>query len=946
MKPDAGGEKTKNNPLQNPVSNTKATGQASPPAAGSVPVANVVVQLGRMSHADLMALAHRHNNQLGLVEDVLAAVMRDVGETTTVRPPAVHSFTLGGGPRKNEYQAAWKSLSKRVGIPLPINGEVQSALGALGGPGQDPAWSGRTGRQPSAATAAAGAAVVSVTEAAPPPTHAQMYGSINQPLQQVTFAETLASWLGVGPIELPLLTPGAPPLPLRRLFLEVLDAGGSERAGGGGGAGTEGQKTDGSHSGKRRGSGSGGVLSWGTLAGKLQGDEKLGDLLKQVYDAYLLPLEKRLPRGTRPGRVEAWMQEDLRRRGALLAEQVVPTVEQVTSRLKASHVAIMALLQQHQQQQCDAVSALVDAPAAAPANDFIDQDAATAGIAMERDYEKGTARAAVTEVTAVHMGPVDASSEGATIGAIATAQSPAAHFNATVPLAREIMHVLRVAAVAAPTLLPGVIVTPVSSKRARAANRKSGKGSRSSSKKRARGSVASAGPEGIAARGDSSAGKEGTAGMAPDPAPAATTGHTSADAEGAGGASGGGDGSTLPVPDLVNQKASVLLGIVASLRELRAGPPGCATQLPDLRANFMARWEMMHARAAAAAAAAAALAAAPILADAATISSVAPAGGGAAAPASTGSGARARQSLAGGSSGAGPANEEEYRLNADRAFDGGVSGVSEVQATLDMRGMEHSDRQMEAEEDRTELKELGRQRVQQLPRGLRQQKRQRKLDEEQPSMNPPLPMAGRQRAPEQSADPIRRPKQPASLQRGGIHPRQKQPSREPALVSQQRERPPKGPTEEWRRSSPYLRPPAAPHYQTHRAAPSAIPLMSAAASTYDSRLPPRPTHRPPASSMPPPAQQHLDEMRRYTHARNHPYNSVASANVSSNGDYYDRPSKRDPGRFDRGPGGGGQGGPGRTYMYPRQTGGGEGGGGWDDGTVGGSWGYGAPRGTY
>lgn len=193
----------------------KAMEQIPPIASTPVLADGSVVKLRDFSHAELLSVAQRHNRHLGLADDVLEPVMRTVADASTARPPAVHPFTAGGAPRKDEHQAAWKALAKRVGVPLMVFSEAQNTATAAR-PGH-----ARGNLQSSAPAVNSSAAVSALLETAALPTHSQMYGSSDQPLQQIQFVEILTAWLGLGPIDLPLLAPGAPPLQLRRLFLEV-----------------------------------------------------------------------------------------------------------------------------------------------------------------------------------------------------------------------------------------------------------------------------------------------------------------------------------------------------------------------------------------------------------------------------------------------------------------------------------------------------------------------------------------------------------------------------------------------------------------------------------------------------------------------------------------------------------------------------------------------------
>lgn len=178
-----------------------------------------------MSHDELMSLARRHNKSLGLSRDVLEPVLG--GVAATFRPPAVQPFTVGVANRKDEYRSAWKSLAKRVSAPLfalptahepPAAGATTAPPTAPAGPApaSGPAPAHATGPTPSARPAAA-----SLPEKLMP-THAQMYGT-ERPSDpaHTQFLDTLTAWLGAGPIDLPLLAPGAPTLSLRRLFMEV-----------------------------------------------------------------------------------------------------------------------------------------------------------------------------------------------------------------------------------------------------------------------------------------------------------------------------------------------------------------------------------------------------------------------------------------------------------------------------------------------------------------------------------------------------------------------------------------------------------------------------------------------------------------------------------------------------------------------------------------------------
>ncbi|EFJ42881.1 hypothetical protein VOLCADRAFT_97072 [Volvox carteri f. nagariensis] len=825
MKPEAANERAKDAQRQKPASN--GSGQNSPVTAGAVLAAGRSVQLGRMSHADLMSLAERHNKELGLVGDVMMPTMRGVAEVATVRPPAVHPFTVGGGSRKDEYQAAWKSLSKRTGVPLmsSVEGTQQAAAVAAG-------TGGRTAR-PTFATAITAATAAEVpaaaNQAAPQPTHVQMYGLGEQPLQQVQFVEALTAWLGVGPIDLPLLAPGAPPLSLRRLFMEVLEAGGS-RPGSGPGSGVGAAEAPGGGSGSRAvgdGSGNGGggggssrCVSWEALAGRLQGDETLGDLLQQVYDAFLLPLERRLPRGTRPARVEAWMQEDLRRRVQLRGEDLAPPAEQTW-------------------------------PGASPCH------------------------------------------------------TPASQSQLSPPgslIAADAMRALRTAAVAAPSLLPGVIVPSGGSKRARASSRGGRRGGKAaSSRKRARGTGAAVEAAAEPGRDGTLGGVRGAAGSPTTQATGAMGTKADADGgaggfggDGGGGAegSGGGGGSSLG-PELTDPKASALLVVVASLRELRAGPPGCtSTRVPDLRANFMARRG--------------------------------DSGGGAQTP------------VLGGLE-----VENGTREGAQPLADGeDASAASRGPGAAAQRGPRQAKRQRQEDPGTAGPSPLPPRHRSGPPIPPSQQQRQQQQQQAERRYDHPGSSS-------QQAVPLQRRHDSRPKQHGREVPQPSPPPQQEPWEQQQtqrdrdrdREHSRRRGSDDWRRSSPYSQPAPSSHQlqrPAHRTSGSAVPLMSAAAtSPYEWRpaLPMlRQAHRaPPPPTVPPAVQQHLEEMRRHAQAaRSQPYHGGGGGGGSGSY-YYERPSpvaERDIGRFEPGPGGFG------------------GVGDWDEmgnGGGGGGWGYGGAR---
>lgn len=197
--------------------------------------ANAIVNLSKLSSAELMALAQRRNKQHGLSgPDVLAPVFRGVVDTSSVRPPSVHPFTVGGGSRKDQYRGAWKALSKRIGVPLFSTNDTEHANNATTNTNAtttaprpekekpEPKAGGLKSGGGGGASATAAGAIGAI------PTHAQLYGShadygdtkyVNE---NDKFVKLLGSWLGLAaPIDLPLLAPGAPPLLLKKLFKEV-----------------------------------------------------------------------------------------------------------------------------------------------------------------------------------------------------------------------------------------------------------------------------------------------------------------------------------------------------------------------------------------------------------------------------------------------------------------------------------------------------------------------------------------------------------------------------------------------------------------------------------------------------------------------------------------------------------------------------------------------------
>ncbi|GAX72772.1 hypothetical protein CEUSTIGMA_g228.t1 [Chlamydomonas eustigma] len=270
--------------------------------------------LRNMNRAQIAATARRHNSALNIL-DPTGEILESIRERAKINDPArvVYPMSLGGNTMKDEYSKAWKSLS-RGGLRVKIAPPEKPAFEKEVVPAAAPEYSVQavTGhKQPEASS------FKPQMTAGPLKHSAEQLRKVafGQPtVEQQRFNTSLSAFLGIS-VKLPLLSPGAMVLDLKRLFTEVSAVGGFRAA----------CETD----------------SWSHLAASLQNDSSLATILKKVYLYYLIPLEEIVPRDKDPRQARLIELMESKGKEREPCRSILPPADKVKASMKAAAEALV-----------------------------------------------------------------------------------------------------------------------------------------------------------------------------------------------------------------------------------------------------------------------------------------------------------------------------------------------------------------------------------------------------------------------------------------------------------------------------------------------------------------------------------------------------------------------------------------------------------------------------
>ncbi|WIA18977.1 hypothetical protein OEZ85_003644 [Tetradesmus obliquus] len=172
------------------------------------------IDMRSKSHAQLLALAARHNSRQGIKEDPFEATLKGIPERAKLRPSSqlATTHTLGSVPADSPYAKAWRSIKRKAVRPA---GKGKAAEDAAAKRAEAAATAARLTKLQGKPSQEGGRA----------PLRQQQLQQLVVPPEQMRWRSKLEAFLG-RPLLLPQLGPEAPVLDLNRLFIEVMSQGG------------------------------------------------------------------------------------------------------------------------------------------------------------------------------------------------------------------------------------------------------------------------------------------------------------------------------------------------------------------------------------------------------------------------------------------------------------------------------------------------------------------------------------------------------------------------------------------------------------------------------------------------------------------------------------------------------------------------------------------------